>query len=118
MKNLPLILGIIILLILGIAGYWYMNKTPSSQSNGNNKMMVDQNSAGGMMSMKDLLALGKDQTCTFSSSDENGTVNGTSYMSGGKVRTDFKGTYSDGKAYDGGMISDETYVYSWTTDTN
>jgi hypothetical protein len=117
MKNAPLILGIILLLLLSAGGYWYMKKSPSSQITGNNKMMANQTTGGGMMSMKDLLALGKDQTCTFSTTSESGTVNGSSYMSGGKVRTNFNGTYPDGKSYDGGMISDGAYVYSWTTDT-
>jgi len=55
--------------------------------------------------------------CTFESTDANGSNKGSSYISGQKVRTDFSGTDPDGKAYNGSMISDGTYMYSWSTAT-
>ncbi len=118
MKNLPLILGIIVILLLGIGGYWYMNKNPTSLSTGKNKMEQEQTTGSGMMSLKELMGLNKNQVCTYSSSEETGSISGTSYISGGKVRNEFKGTYPDGKAYEGGMINDGSYMYTWTTDSN
>ena len=116
MKKSPLIIGIIIIILLLIGGYFYMNKSnsPLSMIGGANK--IDETSQGSALkSLKDLMMMGQDQMCTFESTDENGSNKGSSYISGEKVRTDFSGTDPDGKAYSGSMISDGTYMYSWST---
>lgn len=116
MKKTPLIIGIIIIILLAIGGYLYLNKSQSSLSimGGTNKIgETAQGSA--LKSLKDLMTMGQDQMCTFESTDENGSNKGSSYISGEKVRTDFSGTDPDGKAYNGSMISDGTYMYSWST---
>lgn len=95
-----------------------MNKTPSSLSPEKDKKIQEQTTGSGMMSIKELMGLNKNQVCTFSSSDENGSLSGTSYISGRKVRSEFKGTSADGKAYGGGIINDGNYMYSWATDSN
>ncbi len=111
MKNTPLIIGVIILILLAIGGYLYMNKSqsPLSMTGGENTQR------GGMKSLKELMMMGQNQMCTFSYADDNGSSEGTSYIAGGKVRTDFSGTDQDGKSYNGSMISDGTYAYTWTS---
>lgn len=118
MKQLPIILGVIVLFALGGGGYYFYQQQQSGNSTGlmggQNKESLKQESAA--KTLKDLLTLGIPQQCTFSySDDQSGSVSGTSYVSGEKVRTDFKGTQPDGEAYDGGMIIDGEYMYTWNS---
>lgn len=63
-------------------------------------------------SMYGLLSLHKNITCTFERTDEQGSVDGTVYVSGEHVRGDF--TLSTAEAsFEGHMIRDEQYVYTW-----
>src|SRR3990167_3148582 len=116
MKNTLLIIGIIIIILLAIGGYLYMNKSQSQLSmTGKEKKIEETTQGSAMKSLRELMMMGQDQMCTFESTDDNGSNKGSSYISGEKVRTDFSGTDPDGKAYSGSMISDGTYMYSWST---
>jgi len=116
MKNLPLIIGAIVILALGVGGYMYMQNGSASGSTDEKKMMGTGNGpSSGMMSIKDLLTQGGNQMCTFSSSGENGMSEGTTYVSGQNIRTDFSGTSADGQTYEGHSIMDGTYMYTWTS---
>ncbi len=117
MKNTPLIIGIIVILLLGVAGYFFMQNRDATSMIGSNEKKMVSNEQSGMMTLKELMALGKSQMCTFSYSGPNGTTEGTSYIANNNVRTDFKGTDPNGKSYEGGMIMDGSYAYSWTTET-
>lgn len=119
MNKLIPIIGVIIVLALAGGGFYYYQSTQSSNTGGmmgqkNESTMNDESS---LMSLKDLLMMGQAQQCTFSYSDEqSGTVSGTSYVAGQKVRTDFEGTYTNGESYEGGMILDGEYMYTWSTE--
>lgn len=67
----------------------------------------------GPKSLKDLLSAGIAQKCTFSTTDESGTSEGVTYVSGGKVRADFSSTV-EGKVVKSHMISDGKTNYIWT----
>lgn len=118
MNKLIPILGVIVVLALAGGGFYYYQSTQSSNSG----VMMDQkketsmNQESATMSLKELLMLGQSQQCTFAySDDQSGSVSGTSYVSGEKVRTDFQGTQPNGEAYDGGMIIDGEYMYTWNS---
>jgi len=116
MKNTLLIIGIIIIILLAIGGYLYMNKSQSPLSmTGKEKKIEETTQGSAMKSLRELMMMGQDQMCTFESTDDNGSNKGSSYISGEKVRTDFSGTDPDGKAYSGSMISDGTYMYTWSS---
>lgn len=122
MKNLPVIIGIILLLVLIGGGVMFMNRNasqspqvPAQQAGGTE----ETTSAGGaLQSLKDLMTAGKSQTCTFESGDAStGKSTGTVYIAGNKVRADFSTTGTDGQNYAGSMINDGTYMYNWDSAT-
>jgi uncharacterized protein YxeA len=104
-KVLPIIV-VVLLLLLG--GWYFMN----SRKTGTPGSSITE-SQGGMKSLKDLLSSGVAQKCTYSSTDESGTNEGVSYISGGKVRGDFSTTIS-GKVTKSHMITDGKTSYIWT----
>lgn len=118
MKNTPLIIGVIVVILAAIGGYVFMqNRSGNSMIGSDNRQMAESGDSK-MMSLKELMNLGQSQMCTFSSTTEEGTVNGTSYIANGKVRTDFSGTDQTDIAYSGGMIMDSEYMYTWTNEKN
>ena len=69
--------------------------------------------SGGSKSLKDLLASGVAQKCTYTTTMDTGSTEGTTYISGGKIRGDFSTTVS-GKTTQSHMISDSKTSYVWT----
>lgn len=68
------------------------------------------------VSLQELVASGKSQTCTYSYSDESvGKMEGTVYVSGGKMRGDYSIEGAEGKAMNGSMIYDGKYMYTWSS---
>jgi hypothetical protein len=101
--NKKLLIGIIVLAILGTGVYFYKSGTGTTG---------DNNVTSGIQSIKDLMASGVPQKCTFSTSDESGTSEGTTYVSGGSVRADFSTTI-DGETSVSHMITDGKTSYVW-----
>lgn len=99
------VLIVVVVLLLLAAGYYFYNKSRGGSS------MVGGDIVSGMMSYKDLLAAKVPQKCTYSMNEASGGE-GTTYVSGGKVRSDFSST-QDGKAVASHMISDGTTSYVW-----
>ena len=66
------------------------------------------------MSMKELLAKGGSQKCTFSNSIEGTESSGVVYMSGGRMRTDFVAKTADGQTVESHMILDGDNTYLWS----
>lgn len=125
--NKGIIATIIVLLVVGIGGYffYFSSKMPEvvdkkdATSTSVEKAQYkgeDTTSIGGKFT--DLLKLGKDYTCDFSyvSDDEGVTSEGKVYMtaSGQRMRGDFVTTDSEGTSTTSSMISDGTYLYTWT----
>lgn len=65
--------------------------------------------AGGQKSIRDLLSLGVAQQCTFS----EGMNKGTTYVSDGKVRSDFT-TIAEGTSIPAHLIVRDNMSYFWT----
>ncbi len=115
MKNTSLIIGVIIVIIAAAGGYFFMqSRSGNSLIDVAGKKMAGSGETK-MMSLKELMNMGTSQMCTFSYSDDNGSVEGTSYTADGKVRTDFSGNQPEMGAYTGSMIFDSEYMYSWTS---
>jgi len=87
--NKNIAIGVVALLLLGVGGYFFMNKKSSAPT-----------FVSAPTSLKDLLAANLPQKCTF--------PEGTVYISGGKFRGDF--------APNSHMISDSKTSYIWTDD--
>jgi len=68
--------------------------------------------SSGVKSLKELIAGGVAQRCTFSTVDESGSSEGTTYVAGGKMRGDFT-TTSSGKTTASHMIVDGNTNYIW-----
>lgn len=64
-------------------------------------------------SLKDLLASGTAKKCTFSSTQSGTASEGTVYVSGGRVRGDFKTTASGQAPMTMSMITDGKTIHMW-----
>ncbi len=104
MKN-KAVIAVVVILLLGVGGYFYFNKSRNVETAGG--------ISSGVKSLKELLASGVPQKCTFASDDESGKTEGTSYIAGGKVRADFTSTIN-AKTTVSHMISDNKTSYIWT----
>lgn len=114
-KQLLLIaVGIGALVIIGVAGFFLLNK--SSQSNKEKTAVQDaqQEQSQTKSSIQKLLAAGKNETCSVKYPAGEQTADGTIYVNGKNLRGDFT-TTSEGKTIDSHIIQDETYMYSWTS---
>jgi hypothetical protein len=87
--------------------------TPKNKEGGTittNETNQEENLKG---SLFDIVKLGKNVKCTFSAEDESGKTSGTTYVSGGKARSDFSITNPDGEKLDSYTISDADWIYLW-----
>lgn len=106
MKNKGLVIGVL-LLLAGGAFFGY------SKFFGKNFSKSTSTETPGMQSIKDLLASGTSQKCTFTTTDGSTESSGTTYVSGGKVRSDYTMKSPD-KTVISHMINDEKTSYMWT----
>jgi len=108
------VVGVVIAVVVLVGGYFLLKGSPTDQD----MMMHDDDSMmmGDSMKMttKEILALGKDQKCTFSRKDANSETSGTVYFTKGKMRGDFKVTAS-GQTFDSHIINDGTDMYNWSS---
>lgn len=126
MNKIILPLVIIVLLIVGGGAYYYFvhmprgeqaSQTTPAETGTAADASQQQTASSTMTSMRELM-MGASQTCTYTMPVEGGGTTGTVYVSNGKARSDFRITTEDGVVYDGSMISDENYVYTWSSLTN
>lgn len=111
-KRVKLIIAAVVVAIVVLAAASYVFRKPQGQTtNGQEKA---KNTESGV-TLKGILAMGKDQSCDISYSNDRGKTSGTVYLSGKKMRGDFTVVDSNNKQKDSHMITDETYIYSWTS---
>lgn len=103
--NKKAIIAVIVLLLLGVGGFAFW-KTQQDKVGG------PTSGVSGFKSLKDLLSSGVAQKCTYSTTDEKGTSEGTTYVSGGKMRGDFTSVIT-GKTEKTHMITDGKTNYIW-----
>ncbi len=90
----------------------------SSKSGPGGTPVASPQPAGGsspMQSLRDLLASGAPQTCSFSSSAANGGASGQIYVSGGHMRGDFTATAGSGQTVTSHMITDGQTAKMWSS---
>lgn len=117
MNNKKIIIWVVIaiLVIGGVVGYLlFSNKSKTGTQlpasiTGNNQ----QQAAGAPSSLKDLLASGQSQKCTFADNSGTASTQGTVYIGDGKMRQDFSSS-DNGQTINGHMISDGQNFYTWT----
>lgn len=106
-KIIPVaVIAFLILVVLGATLIGKKNQDIPSD-NSNNKADSSQ------QSLKDIIAAGIPQKCTFKAEAEGGNYEGIVYSSGGKFRGDFT-TVTDEATIKSHMIIDGTINYTWT----
>jgi uncharacterized protein YxeA len=120
-KNVAIVVGILILIIIGFVAYSAMKK-PSQPTNkvmvtSENKPAASNSQTTAQGTLKSLLTSGKSQKCTYSYTHQSTTVNGTVYVANGKMRGDFVSPSGQSKVT-GHMIIDGGYFYVWTDLSN
>lgn len=114
-KKLLVPIVVLILLLLGIVGWYFASnkKTPNTAGNITDSVLTeDEQSGDSKSSIKDLFAKGESQTCTFNVSDESYTSEGIVYVSNGKMRGDFNMT-NKGNVQMSHMIVADNTSYIW-----
>ncbi len=122
LKNKVLIIVIALVILLGAGGYAYISTTKSktpqgtSENTKTSEMMdtkaSDESSITG--TVLDLIRSGKNMKCTFSYDDDDaGSTQGTTYVSGQKMRGDYAVVTSKNETIESHMISDGTWMYTW-----
>jgi hypothetical protein len=90
-----------------------MEVNPQEQKEGNKPA----DKSGIVTSLKDLLALGKDQKCTWSTNNDGQEMSGVMYISGKKFRQEIKiGATAEKKETNVINLSDGNYMYMWSTE--
>ncbi len=112
--NNKVIGAIVVVVLIGLIAYFAWGKKDNSNSVESTTQSTDttqpaEQSTVSPQSLKDLLASGTAQKCTFSDSGSQGTF----YVSSGKARGDFSST-SEGKVMTTHMIMDGQTTYFWT----
>ena len=112
-SKILLIIGAIILVII-LGGALIMSKNSSSipvstQVTQNVKPASNQKS---LKSLKDLIASGQAQKCTFNDKSASVNIDGTAYVASGKMREDFN-TAVGGKNIMMHMIVSDKTSYTW-----
>ncbi len=114
-------IGIAIAIIVIAGGGYYLTtrkNNDNNQTKGDSASMETQADAElSSTSLKTLLSSGKSQKCTFSSTENNATSQGTFYIADGKSRGDFVTTV-EGKTTTTHVIYEDNTSYLWTEGSN
>lgn len=114
---------IIVLLLIGGGTYYLSQRSPKQEEVMSENAMVEEKieqSTGEKMTgtFMDLLRLGQNYNCTFSSSDEEGNkTEGKIYVAAGgdKLNGSFTLTQKDNTSYNSYIIRDGEYNYIWSS---
>ena len=113
-QTLLIAVGVIVVIIIGTAGFFLLKKPVQTPQESTTTQQTQPEESQTKGSIKNLLAAGKNQTCTIKYPAGEQMGEGTVYVSGKNMRGDFTMT-SAGKTFDSHMIQDETYMYSWSS---
>ncbi len=112
------IVGIIVAILVILAAIYFIGMRKDNDDNNKTESEISQQDSAEVeskpesMSLKDLAAANKNQTCTFSTTDSNYSSEGTIYTAGGKFRGDFKSTAQNQTTLSH-MIYDSKDAYMW-----
>ncbi len=112
--NTKIILGVIVVAIACGAFFYFKKVDAPSVAPATVEAPAEEKQAP--RSLRDLLALGQSQKCTFTSTVENSTNTGTVYISGNNMRGDFISQVSgpSGAKIASHMINDGKEMRMWT----
>lgn len=115
-KQVQIIVGVIVLLVIGAGAFMALSKKPSSSS-GTDMLEGSASSTSGtsmvQASIKSLLGAGKNISCDIVYKDDKGS--GKIFVADKKFRGDFE-TVTNSVASKSHMIQDGINVYMWTDD--
>ena len=114
-KNIGIIVAVVT--VVAVGGYFMMNQSQGPAGPGG-EGPGGQNAAltGGARSLKDLMASGGSQKCTFAFEDEASRSSGVVYFANGKMRGDYESLAKvQGETMESHSISDGEYMYSWSS---
>jgi len=115
-KKVIAVVIVVLLLLLGVGGFFLINKnsanTAKPETVNSQPVAEVKNNAQTMKSLRDLMMGGVSQKCTFSDDESTAKVSGTTYVSSGKVRTDFTSKTAEVTTV-GHMIVDGKVSYFW-----
>lgn len=119
-KRLPLIIAVLVIIIViaAVAVFTLSKKTPKTSEETPAAQQAEEQPAETTSkgSIKSLIGMGKNVTCTVTYPTSDGTVNGTLYVANDKrMRTDFVTTTSQNKQIDSHMIQDQGWSYIWSS---
>lgn len=118
-KKVTITVAVIILLLIG-GGAYFMSTNRSEMepiSTGGENENTQETKQSAATSIKDLLASGTAQKCTYKDISNDVDIEGATYIANGKVRSDFTST-SEGKTTTGHTIFDGKVSYVWMDDTS
>ena len=116
----PLLIIIAIIAVLTVGGGVYVaTKKEKIDTEDNVDTQVNANlgvnaNINAKSSLRSLLALGRDQVCTFNSGTGASEVSGTMYLSGSMVRGDFSSKGPSGVMEESHMIKQGDVVFTWS----
>lgn len=113
MKNKYILIAVVLVLIALLFGSWKFMSKPTSTANIPAQNIVDEIATSG--SFFDLMKMNKTLKCTYSNDTEGTKINGSTYVSGKRMRTDFESKDSQGNMMTSHMISDGKWIYSWSS---
>ena len=112
-KSLFIVIGIVLLFLVG-GGFLVINKKTSPDGNSLfPQKQTGLQESGNKSTLKDLLAKGIAQKCTFSDKMEGVDSSGIMYISGNKMRGDFDSVV-EGKTMASHMIFENNTAYNWS----
>jgi Na+-transporting methylmalonyl-CoA/oxaloacetate decarboxylase gamma subunit len=119
-KKIIIAVVVIILLLIGAGAYVMSTSksktTPITTSNSQTNNRPEPTAQSDQKSLKDILAAGLPQKCTYTDVTDQTSINGTTYIFNGKVRADFTSVVA-GKMTTGHTIYDGKTSYIWTDGT-
>lgn len=114
-RNVQILIGILILIIIGAGAFlMFKNSSKAPVTTQNPQTTVaEQNPASTQKSIKDLLTSGQAQKCTYKDKMAEVDVEGTVYVAGGKMRSDYT-SKTGGQTIIGHMVASDNKSYIWT----
>lgn len=108
-------LYVAVALVVAAGGYGYYSYSQRGASLGENTQLSGEMAEGGF-SLRQLLAAGEPQKCTFTDSTDVADTSGTVFVANGKMKGEFDAvTKIDGGTQKAYMVVDGETVYSWTS---
>ncbi|MBU1088829.1 hypothetical protein KKA02_03055 [Patescibacteria group bacterium] len=105
-----------LLMLTGLMLGGCVKKKQVPESNGGKITVSEEENGLFSGSLRDLVLKGKPVKCAYEVKNENGSASGITYVSGKKVRGDFKNIGTDGEEIESYFVSDGEWTYTWSSE--